>query len=503
MTAARRDFRTDRCLTRIVATVGPASASPAMLARLVRAGVSVFRLNLSHGDPPTHARTLAAIRRTAAELRVEAGVLADLPGPKIRLTAIEGGGAIPLRHGDPVLVVPGAAPIDPERRPVTLRVDYRRFGSDVRVGDRVLIDDGAVQLRVRRVRAGAVECTCEVGGTVSGRKGVNLPETAVGLRAPTARDRVLADWAVRHGADFVALSFVQGPADLRSLRRVLERSAAAHRGRVPGVVAKIERPVALGALDAIAAEADAMMVARGDLAIELDFARVPVEQRRIQAACDRAAIPCIVATQMLQSMMEAPLPTRAEASDVANAIFGGADAVMLSGETAAGRYPAESVDAMRRIAIATERWIAAHPAEWNPAAGARGPRHASPMGDHAPAAEVLARSIAQLATEAGARAVIAWTDAASLRFISQTDLNVPVYAFGDHDAELRSLALLRGVEAIRLPRPKDSRDFVRAAEALLRRARLLGTRNRVVVATGFAGRGTERLWLRHVGARAI
>jgi pyruvate kinase len=469
MTAARRDFRTDRCLTRIVATVGPASASPAMLARLVRAGVSVFRLNLSHGDPPTHARTLAAIRRTAAELRVEAGVLADLPGPKIRLTAIEGGGAIPLRHGDPVLVVPGAAPIDPERRPVTLRVDYRRFGSDVRVGDRVLIDDGAVQLRVRRVRAGAVECTCEVGGTVSGRKGVNLPETAVGLRAPTARDRVLADWAVRHGADFVALSFVQGPADLRSLRRVLERSAAAHRGRVPGVVAKIERPVALGALDAIAAEADAMMVA----------------------------------TQMLQSMMEAPLPTRAEASDVANAIFGGADAVMLSGETAAGRYPAESVDAMRRIAIATERWIAAHPAEWNPAAGARGPRHASPMGDHAPAAEVLARSIAQLATEAGARAVIAWTDAASLRFISQTDLNVPVYAFGDHDAELRSLALLRGVEAIRLPRPKDSRDFVRAAEALLRRARLLGTRNRVVVATGFAGRGTERLWLRHVGARAI
>ena len=494
MPRAHRSFRNGRSLTRIVATVGPASAAPATLARLVRAGVSVFRLNLSHGDPPTHARTAAAIRATAAKLGVEVGILADLPGPKIRLTTIAGGEAIRLRHGDPVRFTRGASAIDPAARPVTLHVDYARFADDVRTGDRVLIDDGAVQLRVRSVRRGTVECTCEVGGTVSGRKGVNLPETAVSLTAPTARDRALADWAVRHGLDFVALSFVQRAADLRSLRRTLERSAKACRGRVPSVVAKIERPVALGALDAIAAEADAMMVARGDLAIELDFARVPVEQRRIQAACERASIPCIVATQMLQSMMEAPLPTRAEASDVASAIFGGADAVMLSGETAAGKYPEESVEAMRRIATETEGWISRQP-----------PRslRAREVAESDDPAAVLARGMAQMATEAGARAIVAWTDARSIRFISQTDVNVPIYAFGSGDAELRSLALLRGVRAVRIPRPADSRDFVRTAERLLRAARLVSTRDRVVVATGFAGRGTERLWLRQVGAKAV
>jgi pyruvate kinase len=493
MPRAHRSFRNDRSLTRIVATVGPASASPAMLARLVRAGVSVFRLNLSHGDPATHARTAAAIRATAGKLGVEVGILADLPGPKIRLTPIEGGETIRLRHGDTVRFTRGSPAIAPAVRPITLHVDYARFAEDVRPGDRVLIDDGAVQLRVRSSRRGTVECTCEVGGTVSSRKGVNLPETAVSLTAPTARDRKLADWAVRHGLDFVALSFVQRPEDLRSLRRTLERSARAG-GRVPAIVAKIERPVALGALDGIAAEADAMMVARGDLAIELDFARVPVEQRRIQAACERASIPCIVATQMLQSMMEAPLPTRAEASDVASAIFGGADAVMLSGETAAGKYPEESVAAMRRIATETEAWLAKQP-----------PRsvRAREVAESSDPAAVLARGMAQMATDAGARAIVAWTDARSIRFISQTDVNVPIYAFGAGDPELRSLSLLRGVRAVRIPRPADSRDFVRTAERMLRAARLVSTRDRVVVATGFAGRGTERLWLRQVGAKAV
>lgn len=494
MPAARRPARSEHCLTRIVATVGPASASPAMLARLVRSGVSVFRLNLSHGTPETHARTAAAIRAVARTAGREVAVLADLPGPKIRLTTIDGGETIRLRHGDRVLVRPGSSPIDPDDSPVTLHVDYPRFAADVRPGDRVLIDDGAVQLRVRSNRRGTVECTCEVGGSVSGRKGVNLPETAVSLTAPTARDRRLADWAVRHGMDFVALSFVQRAADLRSLRRVLARSARTARSRMPAIVAKIERPVALGCLDELAAASDAMMVARGDLAIELDFARVPAEQRRIQAACDRAAIPCIVATQMLQSMMEAPLPTRAEASDVASAIFGGADAVMLSGETAAGKYPREAVDAMRRIACETERWIASQPGR---------SLRSRDLAESSEPAAVLARSMAQMATAGHARAIVAFTDPRSVRFISQTDVNVPIYAFGSSDAELRSLSLLRGVRAIRIAHPRDSRDFVRTAERLLRAQRGLAADDRIVVATGFAGRGTERLWLREVGARAV
>jgi pyruvate kinase len=199
MARAHRSFRNDRSLTRIVATVGPASASPAMLVRLVRAGVSVFRLNLSHGDTATHARTAAAIRATAARLGVEAGILADLPGPKIRLTAIEGGESIRLRHGDPVRFTRGTAAIDPAARPVTLHVDYARFADDVRPGDRVLIDDGAVQLRVRANRRGTVECTCEVGGpcamgwTSSRSRSCSAPRTFAacaarwsGARAPAA-----------------------------------------------------------------------------------------------------------------------------------------------------------------------------------------------------------------------------------------------------------------------------------------------------------------------------
>jgi pyruvate kinase len=494
MTRAHTAFHTERSLTRIVATVGPVTNSAAMLTKLARAGVSVFRLNMSHGDPATHARTIASIRTVAKTLKLEIGILADLPGPKIRLTMIDRNESIRLHHGDSVRMTRGTGNINPNARPITLHVDYKHFTNDVRPGDRVLIDDGAVQLRVRANRRGIAECVCEVGGFISSRKGVNLPETAVSLTAPTARDRVLADWAVRQGADFVALSFVQTAADIVSLRRTLARTAKLTRSRTPAIVAKIERPVALNLLDTIAAEADAMMVARGDLAIELDFARVPVEQRRIQAACERAAIPCIVATQMLQSMIAAPLPTRAEASDVASAIFGGADAVMLSGETAAGNYPIESVAAMRRIAQETEGWLSKQPP--------RALRSRELVESDEPAA-VLARSMAQMATESHARAIIAWTDPRSLRFISQTDVNVPIYAFGSSDAELRTLALLRGVRAIRMAHPKDSRDFVRAAERLLRTARLLSTRDRVVVATGFAGHGTERLWLRQVGATAV
>jgi hypothetical protein len=319
-------------------------------------------------------------------------------------------------------------------------------------------------------------------------------ERVAALLGPERVVGAVVTWGASHPAPGVYARTSAGGFVVGRLSGELDAAARRRRRRTPGIVAKIERPVALGDLDGIAAEADAMMVARGDLAIELDFARVPVEQRRIQAACDRAAIPCIVATQMLQSMMEAPLPTRAEASDVANAILGGTDAVMLSGETAAGRHPFESVRAMRRIAQEAERWTAAQP----PA-----PLRAIALAESPEPAAVLARAIAQMAVDARARAVLCWTDARSVRFISQADVQVPIVAFGDDDAELRSLALLRGVHAIRTRRPVDSRDFVRRAEALLRSAGTLATDDRVVVATGFAGHGTERLWLRRVGERAI
>ncbi|MFO0974599.1 MAG: pyruvate kinase [Phycisphaerae bacterium] len=333
--------------TKVIATVGPASSSPQMLGRLIDAGVNVFRLNFSHGTHATHGAALTAIRAAAAERGAHVAVMGDLCGPKIRLNAIAGGQA-ELRDGATVQFVRGDGPGDASR----LTCSYAALIDDVRAGDRLLIDDGRVTLRTTAKSGDALSCTVEVGGVVSDRKGINLPDSPVRVDALTDKDRVDAAWAAQNGVDYLALSFVRRPADLVALRAALGPAGS----ELP-IVAKIEKSAAIAELDGILDAADAVLVARGDLGVEMPIERVPMLQKAIARRCQYAGKPVIVATQMLQSMVDSPTPTRAEVSDAANAILDHADALMLSAETAVGRYPVEAVRMLARVAEHTETFL--------------------------------------------------------------------------------------------------------------------------------------------------
>lgn len=313
--------------TKIIATLGPATADPERLAAVLEAGVDVCRLNFSHGSLEDHERSLDAIRTWATEHDQPIGVLGDLCGPKIRLNQVTGG-ALELGPGDTIRLVRG----DEDCTADHLTVTYARFVDEVDVGQRIYIDDGLVRLLVTARDADGLTCTCTTGGRVSSRKGVNLPDTPLSAPALTDKDRRDLDWAIEHGLDYVALSFVRRPEDLITLQAIIDE-----RGGNLGVIVKIEKAEALQHLDDLIGRADGVMVARGDLGVEMDVWRVPLVQKAITARCRAVGKPVIIATQMLQSMVDSPMPTRAEVSDIANAILDGADAVMLSAETAVGQ----------------------------------------------------------------------------------------------------------------------------------------------------------------------
>ena len=330
--------------TKIVATLGPASRREPVLAALIAGGVAVVRLNFSHGTPRQHAADIALVRRTARRLGRPVAILADLPGPKIRLGRLAHE-PLALARGDEVVLTTEQRTAGPGRIPV----EYRQLPRSVRIGGLIYINDGFVQLRVLAVRGRDVRCRVLVGGQLLSRKGLNLPGARIYARAVTARDLALLDFGLDQGIGIFGLSFVQGAADISAVRR-----HAAARGREVRIVAKIERPEAVANLDAILQAADGVMVARGDLGVELPIEQVPLVQKRIIRSANLAGRPVITATQMLESMTEHVRPTRAEASDVANAILDGSDAVMLSEETAIGRYPARAVAMMAAIARRTE-----------------------------------------------------------------------------------------------------------------------------------------------------
>jgi pyruvate kinase len=327
--------------TKIVATVGPASESDEVLDELLRAGVDVVRLNLSHGPLEEHLDRLARVRAAADRVGKVVGVLADLPGPKIRAGRFPEAGAV-LLEGHPVSLCAG----DGESTADLITVDYPTLLDDVTAGDRVVLGDGALSLRVDGVDT-MVRCTVEAGGRTTGRPGVHLPSERFRLNAPTPEDLVLAKAMADAGIDFIGLSFVRTAADVQQVRDAIAPSRAE-------LVAKIETTGAINDLAEIAATADAVMVARGDLGIEWPLEDVPHLQKKIIRHCVAVGVPVITATQMLESMIHAPAPTRAEVSDVANAVFDGTDAVMLSGETAIGDHPAVVVRTMARIAERAE-----------------------------------------------------------------------------------------------------------------------------------------------------
>ena len=341
--------RPTRVKTKIVATVGPAIETEDRLTELILAGVDVFRLNFAHGKHDWLAERVATIRRISDRLGRPVALLGDLAGPKIRLTELPGGVAV-CALGEEFTFA--RAP-DPSNRRVW-NCTYDRLIDDLQVGDRVLLADGSVGLRVVRKAADNNSLTCEVEqpGEVRSRQGVNLPGAVLSTPSLTDKDRLDLQWALRHELDFVSLSFVRSADDLRLLRQEIAQLSPTH---TPQIVAKIEKLEAVNALDEILDQTDVVMVARGDLGVEVDLAQVPLLQKRIIRLCNQHRVPVITATQMLESMIHSSRPTRAEATDVANAVLDGTDAVMLSGETAVGEYPLEAVRTMSRIAAEAER----------------------------------------------------------------------------------------------------------------------------------------------------
>src|SRR5216117_1728909 len=359
--------------TKIVVTIGPASESPEMLARLIRAGLNVARLNFSHGDFSKHAEVVRRIRDAARAVGRRVAIMADLPGPKLRLGKID---------PEPIQLLPGAhftlTSEDMVGDAQRASTSFEQLPRVVKPGDRIFLNDGLVQLVVDRVAGNDVECTVVVGGELRSRKGLNLPGVDLGISAFTENDRACLEFALEHGVDAVSQSFVERAADIHAVR-----AAAAKIGAQPFVIAKIERADALAHFDQILAAADGIMIARGDLGVEVPIEEIASIQKQLIAKTNLAGQPVITATQMLESMVSSRLPTRAEATDVANAILDGTDCVMLSGESALGNFPEESVTMLAKIAAFTEthrpRMSVAAQREFlqQPAATRRGDRMAS------------------------------------------------------------------------------------------------------------------------------
>jgi pyruvate kinase len=443
--------------SKIVCTIGPASSDAERIRALIGAGMDVARLNFSHGSAAEHGQRAAVIRAESHAAGKPIAVLQDLAGPKIRTgrgapASVETGEALTLAEGN--LGGPGL-----------LAVEYQGLGSDLHPGDTVRIDDGRIVLRVSRVAAGRVECVVEQGGPLRDRMGVSLPSKRVRLPALTDQDRRDLEVGLSLGVDYVALSFVKRAADLAVLREACERA-----GRPTALVAKIETPEAVENLWEIVAAADVVMVARGDLGVELGPEVVPVIQKEIIGTCRLQQTPVIVATEMLQSMVDSTRPTRAEASDVAAAVFEGADALMLSAETASGKHPREACAMMARIIEEAEgsRFYAPPPSE--PGRSTR---------------EAIAHAACDIAREIGARVLVAFTESGGTpRLISKARPGVPVVAFSSADEQLRPLALYWGVIPRALAPAPDAEALVGSVTAYLLAEKLVRAGDRFVMAFG-------------------
>ena len=339
--------RRARKMTKVVATIGPASESPEIVRNLMHAGMNVVRLNMSYGDHADHLKRLTLVRGLSKELQRPVAILADLQGPKIRTGRLIGGTPVEWHVGAKTVITVADCPNGTAERVGTT---YSGLAKDVVPGNTLLVDDGRMRLQVDEVNGDDICCTVLVGGLLKNNKGINLP--GVNVSAPSLSDKDKADlaWAIANEVDYIALSFVRTARDVRNVKNRIQET-----GRVIPIIAKIEKPEAVENIDEILQEVDGIMVARGDLGIEISTQRLPVVQKELIRRANRAGKLVITATQMLESMIENPIPTRAESSDVANAIFDGTDAIMLSGETASGKYPVEAVAEMMRIAIEAEK----------------------------------------------------------------------------------------------------------------------------------------------------
>ena len=421
---ARIKFRRRR-RTKIVATVGPASATPEIIARLFHGGVDVFRLNFSHGSHDDHLARINTIRALERSVGRPIGILADVQGPKLRVGKFSGG-RVTLQAGQSFRLDLSPVPGDRNR----VQLPHPEIISAAGIGTNLLVDDGKMRLRVTKVREDHLECEVVTGGPVSDRKGVNVPDVALPIPALTAKDRIDLDFALENGVDYIGLSFVQRPEDVAEAKEIAAGRA--------WIMTKLEKPQALDNLDAILAQSDAVMVARGDLGVELPPEEVPLAQKRIIRAARLRGIPVVVATQMLESMITAPSPTRAEASDVATAVFDGADAVMLSAETAAGQYPYEAVNMMDRIVERVER-----DPDWR-----LGIERSRPPPEHL-SASAIAAAARQIAHTIDAACIAAFTAGGSTAIrIARERPDCPVLGITSRVDTARRLAVVWGVHAV-------------------------------------------------------
>ena len=463
--------------TKIIATIGPASSGETVLRDLVHAGADLLRLNFSHGTHETHEEVFRRVRAIEQETGRFLGVIADLQGPKIRTGLLEGGGPVMLESGRKLTITTEELAGDACRVSTT----YKALPEDVQPGDRILMDDGLLELRVCEARDTEVICEVVVGGLLGQHKGINLPGVRVSSPALTSKDRADLEFAVGLGVDYIAVSFVRSAVDVG-----VARDAIAALGSDVPVIAKLEKPEAIDELEAIIEAADAIMVARGDLGVELSPEKVPMIQKRIIRECARRRKPVITATQMLDSMREHPRPTRAEASDVANAILDGTDAVMLSGETAVGEYPVESVAMMRRIAQSAEEELFLGPHL----------RLARTSGEPLSFADALSRAAAQVAENLDTKAIVAITQSgSSARLATQCRPRVPVLAATPLPGTARRCALYWGVRSALIEPVQDTDEMLEGIERRVREMNLAQAGDVIVVTAGtpIGRRGTTNM----------
>ncbi|MGH9675672.1 MAG: pyruvate kinase [Candidatus Acidiferrum sp.] len=464
--------------SKIVCTIGPASRSPRIIKRLLRAGMDVARLNFSHGSHEEHARSIATLRAAAMEQQKPIAILADLQGPKIRTGVLAGGGPVVLRAGQQFVITTARILGDSTR----VNTTFTPLPMEVCKGDRILLSDGLIELRVEQVRGANVICEVVNGGALGEHKGINLPGVKLRVPALTPKDRTDLKFALKQGANYIAVSFVRRPEDVLLAKSLIRRA-----GKDTPVIAKLEKPEAIENLDAILRVADGVMVARGDLGVEMNPERVPVVQKTIIARAREFRRPVITATQMLESMTENPRPTRAEASDVANAIFDGSDAVMLSAETASGKYPVEAVSMMARIIEEAEASITEF---LRPSTQ-----------EQLKVAETVAELVCHACRELHMKLIAVFTHSGfTARLVSRYRPMVPIVAFSPEAETRRRMALIWGVL------PRNIRDVEKVdglaavaekrllEERLVRKGDVIG----IVAGTPMGIRGTTNFMKFHV-----
>jgi len=445
--------------TKIIATIGPASSSPAVIAKLIHAGMDAARLNFSHGERKDHITRIRLIRQASISAGKPIAIIQDLQGPKLRVGNMQNDG-VALKRGAIVTLtakkVVGTSSL--------ISITYSRLAKDLRPGDTVLFDDGRLELRVLRRSGSGLQCKVIRGGTLKSHKGVNLPGANLTLPSLSPKDRQDILFGIGRGVDYIALSFVRSASDIEATRSFIRKAGV----DIP-IIAKIEKPEAIRNLDEIIQAADGIMVARGDLGVEMSPEQVPLLQKLIIRACNDAEKPVITATQMLESMIENPQPTRAEASDVANAILDGTDCVMLSGETAVGKHPVQAISVMARIAVQAETSLEPIPPD----------KHIGGLD------ESVAHAACRAAAEQHVRAIVTFTQSGSTALlVSKHRPAADIIAPTPFERVARKVSLYWGVIPVILKTKKTTDDMIRSVEAIMLEKDLARKRDLIVITAG-------------------